>query len=215
MLKPHISAKRDQLPVRLFPCPAFCLFSAGDQFAVFFLYIHKLNFSVIRLGGLAHRLEDALCTRQRRQQEIALLGELVDWHSGLTHKYQIAGKASHVCLAVYRHNASQNGYNRIVDIGNAHHRWDHRCRVALCACPRFAEAFVFPAERFQVFSLMIEHLDNLLPADHLLDITVQIAQAFLLLLEICLAAFPAVTDIQEHTDIAHNRNDRQPPVEHK
>ena len=60
---------------------------------------------------------------------------------------------------------------------------------------------------------MVEHLDDLLPADHFLDVAVQLAQILLLMAVMRLAAPAAVTDVEEHGQITQHHEQRQTPVE--
>ena len=62
---------------------------------------------------------------------------------------------------------------------------------------------------------MVEHFDDLLAVDHLLDVAVQLAEAGLLLVVIRFAAPAAVSDVQEHGRIADGDDQRELPVEHK
>ena len=62
---------------------------------------------------------------------------------------------------------------------------------------------------------MVKDLDDLLPADHLLNIAVHIAERGLLGRIEPGAAPGAVPDIEEHRRIAQHHNQRKLPVEHK
>ena len=59
---------------------------------------------------------------------------------------------------------------------------------------------------------MVEHLDDFLSGDQLLNIAVQFSEAVLLLRIITLAALSAELDIPEHDTVAHRYNQREPPV---
>ena len=62
---------------------------------------------------------------------------------------------------------------------------------------------------------MIEHLDDLLAGDHLLNISIQFPQAALLLGIVDTAVPGAEIDIPKHGGIPHHNEQRQPPVEHE
>ena len=81
--------------------------------------------ALVHLRRLVHGLKDPLGAGQGGQEEVALLGELVDGQGRLAHKHQIAGKAAHVGQALHGHHAAQHGHDGVVDIGDAHHRRDH------------------------------------------------------------------------------------------
>ena len=59
----------------------------------------------------------------------------------------------------------------------------------------------------------MEHLDDFLSGDQLLNIAIQFSEAVLLLRIITLAALSAELDIPEHDTVAHRYNQREPPVQ--
>ncbi len=91
IMEAHIPPQRNQCALRLLPGPAAGLFIAGGEGALFLPRIDQPDLALVHLGFQAHGLEDALGTRHGRQQEVALLGELVDGHGRLTDEHQIAG----------------------------------------------------------------------------------------------------------------------------
>ena len=60
---------------------------------------------------------------------------------------------------------------------------------------------------------MAEDLDHLLSGHHFLDVGVQLAQVFLLPLEVIFAPLAAVPDVEEHPAVAHHHDQGEPPVE--
>ena len=104
-MEPHIPPQGHQLPVRLLPGPASGLVGAGGQDAVLFLRVHQADLTVVRLGGQVHGLKDALGAGHGSQQEVALLGELVDGHGRLPHKDQVTGQAADIGHAGQGHQA--------------------------------------------------------------------------------------------------------------
>ena len=203
MLKAHIAPQRGLIAIGLIlPDP-------GP------LCTGQLHAALIHLRGLLHGVEDALRACQRRQQKVGLLGELVDGHGRLAHKHQIAGQAAHVGHAVNGHQATQHRHNGVVHIGDAHHGGHHGGRVALGVGGRLAQRLVLGAEGFHILALMVEHLDHLLAADHLLNGAVQLAQHLLLALEIPLAALAAVAHGGEHGNVAQHHHQRELPVQHE
>ena len=175
----------------------------------------KIHRACIHLGVLLHGGEDTLGTGQGGQQEVALLGELVDGHGGLAHKDQIAGQAAQVGPALHDHEASQHRDDRVVDIPDTDHRRDHGGGVALGAGAGLAQFFVAGGKALQVGLLVVEHLDHLLAGDHLLNVGVQFAQAALLPGVERPAVFGAEVNIPEHGGVAHHHQQRQLPVQHE
>ena len=202
MLKAHIAPQGNILSRRLMPGPALpCLFQTYG--------------SLINLGGLIHNLKDTLGTCQRSQQEVALLGKLIDGRGGLTHKDQIAGQTARVGHPFQGHNASQDRDNGVVDIRDGHYRRDHGSSIALgsSTCP--AQGLVFLVKNLHAGLLVVEDLYHFLSVDHLLDITIQIAQTGLLFGVVSPAAAAAEADVGKHGRITHNHHQGQLPIEYK
>ena len=139
--------------------------------------IDQVRGARVLLGRLVHGLKDPLGAGKGGQQEVALLSELVDGSRRLADKDQIAGQAPRVCHALEGHDAAQDGYHRVVDVGNADHRRDHGGGVRLGAGAGAAEGLVFPAEFLQAGRLVAKDLHHLLSAHHLLNVAVQVTQA--------------------------------------
>ena len=220
VMEPHIAAQRHKGHVgaaAVAPGPAAaCAVRRGDQRpAGGFLHGHEVDGALVGLGRFLHGGEDTLGARQRRQQEVALLGELVDGHGGLAHKDQIAGQAAQVGPALHDHKAAQHRDDRIVDIPDADHRRDHGGGVALGAGTGLAQFFVAGGKALQVGLLVVEHLDDLLPGDHFLDIGVEFTQAALLPGVVGAAAAGTEIDIPEHGGIPHQHHQRKLPVQHE
>ena len=213
VVEPHVPPQGDQGAVRLLPGPAARLFPAGGEDAVFFPDVHQLDLAFVHLGGQAHGLENPLGARHGRQQQVALLGELVDGQSRLPHKHQIAGQAADVGHPVQHHQAAHHRHDGVVDVGNAHHRRDHGGGVALGAGARLAEDFVLLPEHPQVLGLVVEDLDHFLAADHLFNVAVDVPQGRLLGGVVGGAAAGAEPDVEEHGRIAHHHDQGQPPVQ--
>ena len=203
VVKADIPPERNFRAVGLAPGPAALLL------------LHQPDLSLVHLRCLVHGLKDPLGAGQGGQEEVALLGELVDGQGRLAHEHQIAGKAAHIGEALHGHIATQGGHDGVVDIGDAHHRRDHGGGIGLGAGARLAQGLVLLPEAAQVLLLVVEHLHHLLSGHHLLNIAVQVAQVGLLLLIVGLAPLSAVPDIEEHGHIAHGHHQRQLPVEDK
>ena len=212
-MEPHVPPQGHQGAVRLLPGPAAGLFGAGSQGDPLAPGVHQADPAFVHLGGQAHSLKDALGAGHGRQQEIALLGELVDGHGRLPDKHQIAGQAADVGHAPQGHQAAHHRHNGVVDIGDADHRRHHGGGVALGPGARLAQGLVFGLENAQVGRLVVKDLDHLLAADHLLDVAVDVAQGGLLGGVVGGAALCAEPDIQEHGRIAHHHDQGQLPVE--
>ena len=108
-------------------------------------------------------IKDPLRAGQSRQQEIALLGKLVDRQRSLPDKHQITGQASHIGHSLQRHNSAQNRHDRIIDIGDADDGGNHCRCIALRSGPCLTQSFVFFLRKpFQIGVLMVEYLDHFL-----------------------------------------------------
>ena len=210
LLKAHIPPQGRQAAVRPAPRPAAGFFGAGGHGSALLLHVDQLHLPLVGLRRLL-----PLRSGQRGQQEVALLGHLVDGHGRLPDKDQIAGQAAHVGHALQRHDAAQHRHKGVIDVGDADHRRNHGGRIALRAGARFPQGLVLLPERPQAFLLVVEHLDHLLPGHHLLDIAVQLPQAVLLLLVIGLAPPPTEADVEEHEDIKHRHDEGKLPIEQK
>ncbi len=215
VLKAHIPPQGRQGAVRLLPGPAARLFRAGGQAAAALLHVDQDGSALVHLAVLVHDLEDPLRAGQGGQQEVGLLGELVDGHGGLAHKDQIAGQAAHVGGAVDGHDAAQHRHNGVVEIGDGDHRGHHGGRIALGPGARPAQGLVFLPELLQAGPLVVEHLHHLLAGHHLLNVAVQLTQGDLLPGVVFLAPLPAEADVAEHDHIAGRHHQGQPPVEDK
>ena len=202
VFKAHIAAQGRARAVRFKPVPALAVFRMGEA--------HR---ALVHFRGLAHGLEDALRAGQRRKEEVGLSGELVDGHGRLAHEDQIAGEAAHVRQTVEGKQSAKDGDDGVVDVGDGDHGGHHGGGIALRALAGLAQGLVALAELFQVRLLVVEDLDDLLAADHFLDIAVELAQVLLLMAVMRLAAAAAVTDVEEHGQIAQHHEQRQPPVE--
>ena len=183
------------------------------SFPAVFVHPHQADAALVYLRLQVHGLEHPLRTGHRRQQEVALLGELIDRGRGLPHKDQVACKAAHVGQPLQRHDAAQHRHNRVVDVGDGDHRRHHRRRIGLRAGASLAQRLVFLVEGFEVCRLVVKNLDHLLPGHHLLDVAVQVAQALLLHGVVGLAALSGKAHIPEHHQIADGDDQRELPVE--
>ena len=176
---------------------------------------HELHAAVVHLGRLMHHGEHALRAGKRREQEVRLLGELVDGHGRLPHEHEVAREHAHVRPAVDGHPAAEHRHDRVVHVADGHDRGHHRGRIRLRARARHAQALVLLAEGEKVGVLVVEHLHDLLPAEHLLDVPVELAEHPLLPLVERAALLRGVPDVGEHADIAQHHDERELPVEHE
>ena len=77
------------------------------------------------------------------------------------------------------------------------------------------QLFVAGGKLGQVGLLVVEHLHDLLPGDYFLNVSVQLAQAALLLGIVGTAVLGGKVDVPEHAHITHRHQQREPPVEDK
>ena len=87
--------------------------------------LHQLHAALVHLGLKVHRGEQALGTGQRVEQEIAQLRELVDRHSRLAHKDQVARERAHVGKSLDAEHAARHGNDGVVDVADHHGHGHH------------------------------------------------------------------------------------------
>ena len=184
--------------------PAPCVMRRLDQ----------LDAAVVHLGLEIHRTEETLGASQRVEQEISQLSELVNGHSSLAHKHQVAGERADIGEALQRKKAAHHRNHGIVSVADHHGDGHHGGGVGLSRRTRLAQFFVKQPELRKVGILVVEDLDDLLPRDHLFHITVQIAQRRLLTVEEELRAPARIAHVQHDGRIARERDDREAPIEH-
>ena len=175
--------------------------------------LNERHLALVGLGLHAHGGKHALRARKRREQEVRLLRELVDGQRRLAHEHEIAREHAHIGLPGKRHPAAEHGDNRIIHVADGHHRRHHRRGIRLGACARHAQALVLIAKPREVRILMVEDLHNLLSRDHLLDVTVELAEHRLLPLIETAALVGRIANIGEHADIAHHHDERELPIQ--
>ena len=197
IFKANIAPERGACAVFAQPVPALAV-----------LGLNQTHRSVVNLRLLAHDPEHALRAGQRRQQEVGLLGKLVDGHGRLTHKHQIAGQATHIGQPAQGQQTTEHSHDCIIDVGNGDDGRNHCGGIALGALAGFAQGLVADVELLEGRILVVKDLDHFLPGDHFFYIAVQLAPAFLLDAIKRLAAFAAVTDVEEHRRITHHHNQR-------
>ena len=217
VVEPHVAVQRLERDVgaaAVTPGPAARAPGAlGQRTVVVFPHADQLHRALVDLRLFLHDREDTLRARQRRQQEVALLGQLVDGQRRLAHKDQIAGQAAEVGPAPHDHEAADHRNDRVVQVTDADDGGNHRGGVALRAGAGLAQLFVAGGKGGHVGLLVVEHLDDLLPGDHLLHVGVQLTEAGLLARIKGAAALCRVVDIPEHGNIANDDQQREPPVE--
>ena len=169
--------------------------------------------ALVHLGLHAHHGEDALRAGQRREQEVALLRELVERRRCLAHEDEVARERPHVHRPAHGEQRAHDGDDGVVDVAHAHGHRHHRGRVGLRRRPRLAQALVEPAEAREVGGLVVEDLHDLLPRDHLLHVAVEPAQLVLLAREEPPAAPAREPNVERDGGVARHRNEREAPVE--
>ena len=186
----------------------------GQAAVRFGAYPYQSDVPLVHLRGFVHQVEDSLCAGQGAQQEVALLGQLVQRHGALTHKHQVGAQAAQIAVAGQHEQAAHAGCHRVVHIGKAYHRGHHHARIAGGGGARFAQGFVQQAEPLKILRLMVEHLFHLLTGHHLLHKAVQFAKVLLLLGEIVFAALAAVENKGGHGRQKRNHDQGKPGVQH-
>ena len=210
-----VSPQRHQFTVRFLPGPVSGPFLTGHPFSILLSDTHKIGLSFIYFRLHLHDTEYPFGACQRGQKEIALLGKLIDRKSRLAYKDQITCQAAHIGHSPQGHDSSQHRHNGIIHIRDADHRRDHCGSVSLRARTGLLKRAVLLPECLQIRFFMIKYFNHLLPADHFLDITVQVSKAFLLAGIIFFAPGRAEPDIQEHGGISDDYQKRQLPVQDK
>ena len=175
--------------------------------------LHQLHAALVHLGLQVHRGKQALGTGQRVEQEVAQLRKLVDGHGRLAHKDQVARERAHVGQAVDAEHAARHRNDRVVGIPDHHGHGHHRVGVSLRGATSAAQLLVAHVKTGNVSLLVVKDLDDLLARDHLLDVSVQVAERCLLGGKEALGADTRVARVQHDGRVAHERDNRELPVE--
>ena len=215
VMEAHIPPQQSQRMIpRILPGPA-----SGFADAFFYGTLGSLlcrsenHMALIFLRLFLHHAEDPLRPGHGGQHKVGLLSKLIDGHSRLADKDQIAGQAAYIRQAVDGHDPADDGYQGIINIGNTHHHGNHGAGEAHCFDAGLPQLFVSVPEGFQIGGFVVEDLHHFLTGDHLLHVAVQLSQMFLLLVKIVFALFGTVADVQEHGRVPQNHQKGQPPVQ--
>ena len=142
--------------------------------------LHQLHAALVHLGLKIHGGKQALGTGQRVEQKVAQLRELVDGHGRLAYKDQIARERTYVGEPLDAEHAARHGDDGIVDVANHDGHGHHGVGIAHGGGAGAAKLVVAAGEAGDIRCLAVKDLDDLLARDHLLDVSVQIAQRRLL-----------------------------------
>ena len=195
------------------PCPEAGTFLAGDQSApAVFADVDKLDGSFIGFRRDLHSVEDPFRSGQSRQEEISLLGKLIDGHGGLAGKDKITCQTSDVRQAEDHHDSSYHGDYCIINIRNAYYCRDHGGGVPLGALAGFLQIPVFFREFLQIFFFVVKDLYHLLARHHFFNISVQFAEISLVAVKIKFAFSGTVADIKKHSPISQDNEKGKSPV---
>ena len=175
--------------------------------------LHQLHAALVHLGLKVHGGKQALGAGQRIEQEVAQLRKLVDGHGRLAHKDQVTCERTHVGEPLDAEHAARHRNDGVVGIADHHGHGHHGVGVGLRGATGTAQLLVAHVKASHVGPLVIKDLDDFLARDHLLDVSVQIAQRRLLSGKKALGTHARVASVQHNGHIAHERDNRELPVE--
>ena len=151
------------------------------------LHIDQLHIAVVRLRLLIQQLENSLRSGQGHDDAVELLADLGDGLGEVPVQVQIGdqgaeGQAPH---AVQGQDRSQHSAQHIADVPQVSVDRHEDIGDFICVLGTLPQLPVDGPELLYILVFVAEHLDDLLPLHHLLDVGVDLAQAALLLDEIC------------------------------
>ena len=173
--------------MRVFPCPDIGAFAGFAETAIgVFLHINQFHITVIHLRFLVQQIKNSLCTRHGHDNAVHLLADLANRLSGILVQGQKGNQRSK-CQAeipIQRKDGASHRTQHIADVAKAHINRHGDIGKSVGLVGAFPQLLVEPAELLHAFCLMAEHLNHFLPFHHLLNITVDSTQVFLLLCKI-------------------------------
>ena len=203
--------------MRVFPRPQAGALRALGKHAVFILFrVDEVHIAVVYFRRLIQQFKDALRARQRHDDGVRLLRDLVDrlveaLIQGQEGDQRANGQAE---IAVGRQQTADHRAEHIAQVAHRHRQRHDGVGDAVCAVRAVAQSVVQLLEAIKVFLFVAEDLDDLLAVHHLFDIAVDLAQIHLLLHEEAARIFDALHGERHRRGDHEQRDDQQRHVEH-
>ena len=213
VVEAHVAPQLCQGAVGLLPCPvAGALGYLGEGIAVL---LHPddggLALVLLRLG--LHDGEDALGAGYGGQNGVHLLADLAHRLGHLLDVQQIGPQRADVEHAAHGKQSAYAAGDGVVDAGEVGGGGHHGPGVGLGRGGRRLIGIVAGRELVDGLLLVVEHLDDLLTLDHLLNVAVEVAQSGLLPLEADPAASTDDLHHQKHQTKEGEGDQSQRPVQ--
>ena len=210
VLEAHVAPEGHQRSVRPLPGPAVAAVPRlGEGTVRAAANVHQGDPALVHLRGRLHDLEDPLRTGDGSQDVVHLLAHLAD---GLAHLAGVLEVHQQGPQVKAHGDGEQRPYaagEGVVDVADVPHGGHHRSREGLGVGGAMPVALVALPETGLGLGLVVEHLDDLLALDHLLDIAVHLAQVPLLGHEVPAGALAHGHDDQEHHPQGEHRHQKQ------
>ena len=202
--------------VRVLPRPeAGAAVAFGDD-AVFVLFrVDEGDIAVVHLGRFIQQVKDALRARQRHDDGIGLLRNLIDWLvKALIQRQEGDQRADGQAeVAAGGQQAADHRAEHIAQVAHRHRQRHDGVGDAVGVVGALTEGIVELLEAREILFLVAEDLDDLLAVHHLLDIAVDPAQILLLGDEEPPGALDALDGERHRRGDHEQRDDQQRHVE--
>ena len=202
--------------VRVFPRPeAGAAVAFGDDAVFVLLRVDEGDIAIIHLGRFIQQVKDALRARQRHDDGIGLLGDLIDrLVKALIQRQEGDQRANGQAeVAAGGQQAADHRAEHIAQVAHRHRQRHDGVGDAVGVVGALAEGIVELLEAREILFLVAEDLDDLLAVHHLLDIAVDPAQILLLGDEEAPGALDALDGERHRRGDHEHRDDQQRHVE--
>ena len=186
--------------VVMLPSPHAGVFFCLYEVAILFLGIDQGYITFICFCFLIHNFEDSACTSHCHDDEVHLLGHLIDGHiealvKGKEGCESAQGEAAYISEGKRATNNCDEHVGDVTDLCIGGHE-DIRVSIRLIGC--FEDFVIQLIKGFDCFFFMIEDLNNLLAVHHLFDVGIHRTDGLLLLDEVLAGQRSDLAGYHEH-----------------
>ena len=203
--------------VGMFPCPDTS--SHRRLFKSSVRLLHRIDQSYVTMiffHRLIQEIKDTLCSCQRHNNGVKLLGHLGDRHIKASRQLQercqcTKGQTAHTIDGQNRTNCQSN---HVVDISKVCHNRHQNVGINICIFCTVKKSVVKLIEFLFRLFLMTEYFDHLLAFHHLFNVTVQNSQILLLADKVFSTLGTNLPDRSDHNSNHNNDQQRQGNTQH-